>query len=104
MSLNNRKILFLIFSPLFTKGGHSKNFLNIIKYLEPEIIKNNFNAGIISYNNDSCSKKENDKNISELNYFKAFKIKLFRRIFPSGNVLFQVSEFILNFLRPEGRS
>jgi len=99
LSLNNKKILFLIFSPLFTKGGHSKNFLNLIKHIEPGIKKNNFTGSIISYNNTSSEKADNIIKISNTSYLNSYKVKIQKRIFPSGNHVFQIVELISNFIR-----
>ena len=99
MSSSNRKILFLIFSPLFTKGGHSKNFINLIKHLEPEIKKFNFKAYIVSYNNSSKEKTDNLNNISENSFFNSYKVLIKKRFFPSGKTIFRASEYILNVIR-----
>jgi hypothetical protein len=99
LNSNRKKILFLIFSPLFTKGGHSKNFMNLIKNIEPEIIKNDFKASIISYNNNSDEKSENNIKMKDFPFLNIYKVKLLKRIFPSGKVLFQLGEYIMNFLR-----
>lgn len=99
MSSNNKKILFLIFSPLFTKGGHSKNFLNLIKHLEKEIAEYKFIPYIISYNNNSKEKADNINKISAFHFFSSYNVRIFRRIFPSGKIIYQLSEFILNFIR-----
>jgi hypothetical protein len=99
LSLGNRKILFLIFSPLFTKGGHSKNFLNLVKHFEPEIKKNNFTADIISYNNTPGEKADNIDKISNTAYLNAYKIKILKRSFPSGSILYQLAELVLNSFR-----
>ena len=97
--MNKKKILFLIFSPLFTKGGHSKNFINLIKSLEPEIKKHQYKAYIISYNNTGKERIYNYNQISNTAYFNTYRVRIMRRLFPSGKVLFQVAEYISNFLR-----
>jgi glycosyltransferase involved in cell wall biosynthesis len=99
LSSNNKKILFLVFSPLFTKGGQSKNFMNVIKHIEPEIQKNNITADIISFNNTSSEKTENINKISKTTFLNSYKIKIHKRFFPSGKVLFQIAELTLNFIR-----
>lgn len=99
MNLNKKKILFLLFSPLFTKGGHSKNFINLIKYLAPEINKHHYIAYIISYNNNTGEKIENKNKISNISFLDAYKVRILRRLFPSGNVLFQIAEYISNLIR-----
>jgi glycosyltransferase involved in cell wall biosynthesis len=99
LNLNNRKILFLIFSPLFTKGGHSKNFLNLIIHLEPEIKKHQFTAYIISYNNNKLEKVENVNKISKISFFNTYKVKILRRVFPSGKMIFQLGEYFVNFIK-----
>ncbi len=99
MNSDNDKILFLSFTPLFSKGGHSKNFLNLLKHLEPEIIKNNLSPYIISYNNSAHEKADSLNKISEISYLRSYKIKILRRFFPSVKVIFQTAEFILNFIR-----
>jgi len=99
LSLNNKKILFLIFFPLFTKGGQSKNFLNLINHIEPEIKENNIITNIISYNNSSSEKADNIIKISNADYLNTYKVRIFKRFFPSGIALFQFSELVLNMLR-----
>jgi hypothetical protein len=99
LSSGNKKILFLSFAPIFSKGGHSKNFLNLIKHLEPEIIKNNLSADIISFNNSAREKADNLNKISEISYLRKYRIKIQKRFFPSGKVIFQIAEFILNLMR-----
>ena len=99
MNLNNKKILFLLFSPLFAKGGHSKNFINLIKYIEPEIKRYQYAANIISYNNNTQEKAENINKISGIPFFISYKVKIMKRIFPSGKAIFQLSEFVSNLIR-----
>lgn len=99
MNSNNKKILFLSFSPLFSKGGHSKNFLNVIKHIGPEITKNNCAAYIITYNNNRNEKAENLNIISKTDFLKPYRIKILKRFFPSGKAVFQAAELILNRVR-----
>ena len=99
MSLNNKKILFLPFAPIFSKDSHSKNFLNLIKHIGPEIKNNNYTAVIISYNNTTLEKNENIIKISNAPYLNLYKIRILKRFFPSGKVLYQILEYILNFIK-----
>ena len=96
---SHKKILFLLFSPLYAKGGHSKNFLNLVKYLLPEIQLNEIDAKIISYNNNAkdieVNRQQRIKNI----FLNVYKIKFFVRIFPSGKTVFQLFEFVVNSFR-----
>jgi hypothetical protein len=96
---SNKKILFLSFNTIFSKGGHSKNFLNLIKHIEPELKRNNFTAYIISYNNTADEKADNIHKISKTVFLKSYRIKIFKRFFPSGNVVFKISEYIINFIK-----
>ena len=82
------------YSSLFSRGGHSKNFLNLVKNLSYYLIVNNFDSFIISF---SISKKdiaENKTKISKNEYLKCYKIKFFMRIFPAGNIFYHFFEFL----------
>jgi hypothetical protein len=89
----------VLFSPLFTKGGHSKNFLNLVKHFEPEIKRHSYDAMIISFNNSTVVKAANRDNISKNPFFNTYKIKLLKRFFPSGKIIFKASEYLLNFIK-----
>lgn len=82
-----------------SKGGHSKNFLNNIKHYEPLIKKNNYTAHIISYNNTSAEKADNISRIPNYPFLNSYKIRIFKRSFPSVKVIFQVLEYISNFTK-----
>jgi hypothetical protein len=99
LNSNKKKILFLLFSPIFTKGGHSKNFLNIVKHFEPEIKNYIYDAMIISYNNSKKDEVINHENISNNPYFNLYKTRLLKRFFPSGKIIFKVLEYLLNFIK-----
>lgn len=99
MNSNNKKILFLIYSPLFTKGGHSKNFLNLIKHFEPEIRKNNYEAAILSYNNTAKDISNNKLNILDNTPLQTYKIKLLKRHLPAGKVVYKIMRYILHFFQ-----
>ena len=94
----NKKILFLIHSPLFTKGGHSKNFLNLLKYLAPLIKENGIQANIVSINNSPEAKDRNEREILAYDYLDVYNISFLKRLFPSGKLLYQGLEFIVNLL------
>jgi glycosyltransferase involved in cell wall biosynthesis len=89
----------LSFSPLFSIGGHSKNFLNLIKHISPEITKHNCSAYIITYNNNSKEKADNLNIIAKTNFLKPYRIKILKRFFPSGKAIFQAAELMLNRLK-----
>jgi glycosyltransferase involved in cell wall biosynthesis len=95
----SKKILFLSFNPIFSIGGHSKNFLNLIKHIEPQIKKNNYKAYIISYNNTPQEKAENLDKISKTIFLKSYNITMLKRVFPSGRLLYQVLEYTLNLIK-----
>lgn len=97
--MNNKKILFLSFTPIFSRGGHSKNFQNLLKHIEPELKKNNYTANIISYNNSSLEKDNDIVKIPNVSFLNFYKIKIRKRVFPSGNRIFQILEYIFNFFK-----
>ncbi len=99
LNVNKKKILFLLFSPLYTKGGHSKNFINIVKYLAQEIQMNDFNARIISFNNTNQDVVINRQKVKQVDFLNTYKIVYFIRRFSSGKVVFQLVEFVLNVFR-----
>ena len=95
----SKSILFIIFSPLFTKGGHSKNFLNLIKNLSNNFLDNNVDTIIISFNNSKEEIRENKNKILDNSYFKAYKVDFIARFFPAGRTLYQFFEFFMNLVR-----
>ena len=97
--MKNQKIVFVLFSSLFKKGGHSKNFLNIVKHMSKDIEENTIDAIIISLNNSKKEMQKSKIEISANDYFKAYTIDQFLRFFPSGNTIYQLLEFVLNLVR-----
>jgi len=94
-----KPILFLIYTPLINSGGHSKNFIHLIKNISANIKFNKKHAIIISLNNNKNNIKSIKNNINLTDYFSIFKIYYFLRLFPSNNLVFQIFEYFTNFIR-----
>jgi hypothetical protein len=70
-----------------------------MKHVEPELKKNNYTAIIILLNITSQEKKDNVVSISNASYLNFYNIRIKKRIFPSGKIIFQILEYIINFIK-----
>jgi len=95
----NKPIIFLLYSPLITSGGHSKNFINLVRNISKAVEKDKVKAIIVSYNNFKNHLSNNREKIKKAHFLNAYQVELYYRLFPSGRTIYQLCELIVNIIK-----